>query len=756
MSSREGTPRTRRARAPRGHGEVRLVLALWIAILSTLIPLARVVQSGPWLWGAVVLTLVLLTVGYGLRRLPIPTTAVTLIELAVWAGAVTAVFFPGNALLGVIPTGSVLGELPATIAAASTTIAEGSAPLPPSTPLLFVIVASLGLLTVALDHVVVTARMPLLASVALVAVWLIPAIAVPAGVDVVAFVLLAAALLVLIRAETRTREGRATRGRSGGVSAVAVTIGAVAIVTALAIGPALQAATPVAGTGTTTMIDPSLDLGADLRRQSNATVLTLRGDGTAVPYLRVATLSVFDGSVWQPDRTSTVDLTAAPFAGVDVTDDVSPAVAVRQERTSITVKNLTTAYAPVPYAATEIDGLSGGWQFSPYNRTVVASQGSTQGQQYDVVADVVAPTLEQIRASSAGGAGLRIDVDSVPADTPPIIGELARQVTAGATNDYDRLIALQDWFRGPEFTYSLTAPVEDGFDGQGSDAVAAFLQAKTGYCVHFAGAFALMARSLGMPTRIVVGFLPGTFTGQVVDGQRVVDVSGSQLHAWPEVYFRGIGWVPFEPTKSLGTATRFQSGAATESGLPTSAPSNTPSAAPSAAPSQDAADPADRSATDAAASGPAFIDLRPFLGILAGVIILALLPGALAAARRGVLRRRGTVAAAWRLVQDAAIDAGVAVSPSQTPRAFGAVLAGTAGAPQDAVARLVWAVERANYAAADGSEAAGGVRAVQDAVAIRTAMLAALAPAARARVIALPRSLIIRPGSAFADRDATG
>jgi transglutaminase-like putative cysteine protease len=50
--------------------------------------------------------------------------------------------------------------------------------------------------------------------------------------------------------------------------------------------------------------------------------------------------------------------------------------------------------------------------------------------------------------------------------------------------------------------------VQEGFDGQGVDAVAAFLQAKTGYCVHFAGAFALMARSLGMPTRIVVGFLP--------------------------------------------------------------------------------------------------------------------------------------------------------------------------------------------------------------------------------------------------------
>ena len=75
--------------------------------------------------------------------------------------------------------------------------------------------------------------------------------------------------------------------------------------------------------------------------------------------------------------------------------------------------------------------------------------------------------------------------------------------------------------------------------------------------MHFAGAFALMARTLGMPSRIVVGFLPGEFTGDTVDGQRVAEVTTGQLHAWPEVYFEGVGWVAFEPTKSLGTPTRF-------------------------------------------------------------------------------------------------------------------------------------------------------------------------------------------------------
>lgn len=742
MSSPEKARASRRRGGARRRGELVLAAALWGGILATLVPLGRVVEPGPWLWGAAGLCLLLLGAGYGLRLLRTPAIAVTLVELAIWTGIVTAVFFPRDALLGVIPTGSVVESVPRAVGAASTLIAEGVAPLTASPPLAFVIVGALGLLTVALDHVVITARMPLLASVALVAVWLIPAIAVPAGVDAVAFVLLAIAVLTLIRAETRTREERAPR-RTAGVSAVAVSIGAVAIITALAVGPTLQAATPTAQMGAPTMIDPSLDLGSDLRRQSTATVLTMRTDGTAVPYLRVATLSIFDGAVWQPDRTSTVDLGDAALDGPAADADVT----VVQERTTITVKDLATAYAPVPYAAAQVDGLVGAWRFMPYNRTVAGSPGATRGQEYTVVADVARPTLEQIRASSAGGAGLRIDVDSVPSGTPAIIGALAREVTADATTDYDRLVALQDWFRGPEFTYSLDAPVQEGFDGQGADAVAAFLAAKSGYCVHFAGAFALMARSLGMPTRIVVGFLPGVFTGQVIDGQRVLDVTGRQLHAWPEVYFRGIGWVSFEPTKSLGTATRFQSGTTSPTGAPTSAPVPTPTATASAAPTGGVADPTDRPTSDAGGTGGALLDPRPVLGILAAIVVALSLPALAGGARRLLLRRRATTAAAWRLLQDTAIDAGINVSAAQTPRAFGALLVATASAPAEAVARLATAVERANYAADEGAPDAGA-RAMADAVGIRAAMLSAMTPGRRARVIALPASLIVHPGSA--------
>ena len=76
-------------------------------------------------------------------------------------------------------------------------------------------------------------------------------------------------------------------------------------------------------------------------------------------------------------------------------------------------------------------------------------------------------------------------------------------MTAGATTAYDQARALQDWFRA-EFEYSLEVPA-----GHGSSAIEAFLQRRAGYCEQFAGTMAAMARAVGLPARVAVGFTPG-------------------------------------------------------------------------------------------------------------------------------------------------------------------------------------------------------------------------------------------------------
>jgi len=230
-------------------------------------------------------------------------------------------------------------------------------------------------------------------------------------------------------------------------------------------------------------------------------------------------------------------------------------------------------------------------------------------------------------------------------------------------------------------------------------------------------------------------------------------VTGRQLHAWPEVSFRGIGWVPFEPTKSLGTETRFDSAASAPTAAPTTSPRPETTSAATTAPPADVNDSQQGAQTDAAGSGPTLMDLRPLLTVLGGVVVVAALPGLAGAVRRLMLRRRATVAAAWRLVQDTAIDAGLPVPSSRSPRAFGAFLVAAGGAPAEEMSRLVAAVERANYAA-DAASGGPDAAAMSAALGIRSAMLAAMPAARRARTLALPWSLVVRPGSGFADRGA--
>lgn len=746
MSLTETRPARPATTRPLRRGDRRLSIMLWIGLCAAIAPLLGVVSAGPWLLGALAMSGVLLAVGATMRRLRVPAVGVTLAELAVWAGAVTAVFFARDAFFGIIPTPEVFEAVTTSLQQASAEILLGVAPMEASAALSFLIVAAIGALTIALDHVVLTARMPLLASIALVAVWLIPAIAVPSGMNVLGFVFLAAAVLALIRAETRTREAPEP-GSSAGVTAVAATIGVVTVVATLISAPTLPA--PIAagsGSGALATIDPTLDLGNDLRRRSDVAVLTVRTDGPTLPYLRVATLSEFDGEIWRPDRVRSVSLWEEGLDPVVVDEGIR----VTQYRTNVAISNLSSSYLPVSYPAVSVDGLEGLWRTVPYSRTVLSGQASTQGQRYEVVSQVPRPTLEQIRAAEADVAGLNVDVRSLPDTTPDVVAELAEQVTAGAATDYDRLVALQDWFRGPGFTYSLRAPVLEGFDGTGSDAVAAFLEVREGYCIHFAGAFALMARTLDMPSRIVVGFLPGTYTGDTEDGQRIAEVTTGQLHAWPEVHFEGIGWVPFEPTKSLGNETRFlpASEAGQDDGgediagpTPTTTPTSTATAAPNERP--------DEGPTDAAGSTLRLVDLRPYLLTVGGVFLIGILPFALRTLRRRALHRRaddGDASAAWRMLQDAAIDLGVTAPAAESPRAFGSRLVALHHAPAAEVSRLVAGIERASYS----RDGLGPAALADDAEAARAAMLAAATPAARAMAVLLPRSLVVRPGSAFA------
>lgn len=747
-------------RPARRGADLTLTIGVLVAVFAALLPLMRVVRPSSWLLGAMVLAIAILAAGFIARRYLLPALAVSLVEASVWVVFMMLVFLRDTALLWVVPTPETIRELPSLLAAAGEEIAVGAAPLDASTALSMLIVGGTGLLTIIVDHVVLTARMPLLAAIGLIAVSLIPSIAVPGEVDIMAFVLLAAAILFLIRTDTRVREEPAEREatRSAGVPATAVGIGAIAVVVSLVAVPLLPQPIARAGSGavgTGPGIDATLALGDDLRRPTSVEVMLVRSNAPSAPYLRATTLSQLEGSVWEPDRVRTVPLESDLALGAVSVDEE---IRLTEYVTTVEVLNLASPWLPVSFPAVSVNGLEGDWTAAPYNRTVLSQAASSQGQNYEVIADVPRPTLEQIRAREAGGPDQRDGTTALPADIEPIVGDLAREVTAETTNDYDALVALQTWFRGPEFAYSLDAPVEEGFDGSGTDAVARFLEVREGYCIHYASAFALMARTLGMPSRIVVGYLPGSATSDAIERETVYSVSSSQLHAWPEVLFEGVGWVPFEPTNSLGVPTTFSPagsapGGADDPSAATPAPSTSAPADAGLSPDDEDAGP---DGAQAGATGTT-VNPLPALTVMLGILFALSIPALIRELRRRqmlVAARDGDAAAAWLAVQDGAIDLGIDVPASETPRTLGTRLVHGHGAPAAEMSLLISAIERASYAPG-GKHAFWQGEAIADAAATVRAQMLSAAPAPR-RLLALlvPRSLIIRPGSVYAGSGA--
>lgn len=664
-------------------------------------PFTSVIEPGSWSFAVLAVILVTALTGMTCRTLMRgrPAWARDLVTIAVQIlvvmGTVILLVAGDTAVFGVMPTEATFYTFQALAAAAWEEIAFGSAPLAASPGLQAVMGLGFGVVAILLDQLVAQ-RGAILASLLTAVVGSVPMIATLGGVNVVWFVLLGILILVLLR-YTAAQNPDSPRRTS---VAVAAGVGVAALAATVIVAPVLPVSATLTGTGTGVTVDASLRLGDDLRQPNPVEVLTLATTADTAPYLRLTTLSSFDGRVWEPDR-GDLQAQSEGFGPDEWADEIE----TTDQNTSIRVIRMSSSWLPVPYPATGVQGLSAAWRVSPENRTLASRNGDAVGNDYTVRSLEVSPTLEQIRALPA--ASPIVDPDAEPVDLPDVIGETAAEVTADATNDYDRLVALQSWFRS-QFAYSLETPVDEGFDGTGADAVAEFLEVRSGYCIHFAGAFALMAESLDMEVRIVVGYLPGALTETTRGDEAVYSVSSDQLHSWPEVLFPGVGWVPFEPTASLGVPTAFSAAATTgggTGGAATPAPTAAPSTEQTSGPELEREDAGD----NAGATGERRqLDPTPVVLTTLGVLVVLLIPAfarlALRFARRG-RARDGDAGAAWAELRATMQDLRVPLSDAETPRMRGDDLVRDSGVNADAITVLVAAVEQASYARPSASAA---------------------------------------------------
>ncbi len=168
----------------------------------------------------------------------------------------------------------------------------------------------------------------------------------------------------------------------------------------------------------------------------------------------------------------------------------------------------------------------------------------TAGIKYVVYSDLDAPSPERLRAAPANFLPEGFEVYlQIPPEMPRRVRDLARQIARGATNQYDRVIAIESWL---ETNLSYTLTMEDPGEMEPIDFF--LFERKKGHCEYFASAMVIMLRALGIPARNVNGFLGGEWN----EYDDYIAVRAGDAHSWVEVYFAGAGWVTFDPTPPGG------------------------------------------------------------------------------------------------------------------------------------------------------------------------------------------------------------
>lgn len=328
---------------------------------------------------------------------------------------------------------------------------------------------------------------------------------------------------------------------------------------------------PVGGGGSRTPPPvQAIDLIDDLLSVETTEVNTLVFTATSgrPTYWQVANLTVFDGTRWLPDG-PTAEAAQVPAATKSSAPLLPGPRRPRSFVSHVSLRAWASRLLPAPPDTSAVRGAAGVRVAAGVG--VEQRAGAAVDVGYRAVAAVPSDPTSAQPSAGVRAAALEPYLALPPLD--PAVPALARQIVRGSASPLAEAEALQEFLTSGRFRYTLDPPPVSP-----QDPVANFLlDTRAGYCQQFAGAFAVMARSLGLPTRLAVGFTPG-----LPEGADTYEVTGADAHVWPEVYLgAAAGWVPFEPTPGDGTGLGANPGpapasvATSPSGVPTTLPATT-------------------------------------------------------------------------------------------------------------------------------------------------------------------------------------
>ncbi len=456
---------------------------------------------------------------------------------------------------------------------------------------------------------------------------------------------------------------------------------AVAALAALMIAPAIPGGTEATASvgwrdvgdsrngGTIISNSPLVDIRSQLVDLADTEVFTVAT--TQPDYWRLTSVDKYEDGAWRPDG-KYAPQTGPLAAGIEVSGDIEVLTQ------TVSIEALKSIWVPAAYAPTEIIESDVAMLYDSDSGSLIVGQEGTQaGMTYTLRSSVPVRGKATIESASQTVPDEIADrYLELPDDFSDRVEQTAIDVTAGAETAQDKAYLLMNFFLD-EFDYDIN--VDRGHD---IDRIETFLEVKLGYCEQFASAYAAMARSIGLPTRVAVGYT----TGEWDEATEVYRVSGKNAHAWPEVFLGDVGWVRFDPTPTRGSPgeTDFTGVAPGRGGGQPLAPGETTrtTTAPTTTPAQPATTQRPRPEALAAGaggkagrSGPqTAFEVLKWTGVAAVLFgaVVALLAGWVRIKRRRYLdaARTSAVTAAWRRATSSLRLRGTCQSATETPLEF--------------------------------------------------------------------------------------
>lgn len=564
------------------------------ATLLAAAPLSAIFERSTWLIQATIAVAAVAGAALLTRLIRAPLWGQVLGMMAGLLLALTWMFPGGTELIAFLPTPAILAHFADLFGASLQDMQSYGVKVPDTEPLLFITVLGIGAVAVLVDVLTVGLRRPALAGLPMLAIYSVPVAIYMDSVPAVPFIIGAAGYLWLLVADNvdRVRRyGRRFTGDGRDVDVWEASPLAAAGRRLAVVGVALAVLVPLAVPGMTGGLLDSfnsgtgnggsgqggrsgrIDLFAALSGQLNqsevADLVKVSTDEPDPFYLRFGVADEL-----RPDGFRVRNLAGRP-ANRDLPDPAERArQGVEQKRYWATVevtRSLTMPLLPVYAEPVSTRDLNGNWFYDPNLQIIFSNRDNSRGKRYsfEYVRSTYTPALLRQAPSLQADHPVRRQQTVTPAVRE--VDELVTRLIRGKRTDYDKVRAIYDYFSSQNgFSYRLST--EGGTSGQD---IVDFLTNKVGFCQQYAAAMAWLVRASGIPARVAFGFTNGS---NQQDNTYVL--TNRNLHAWTEVYFDRVGWVPFDATPAYGVpgSTRSSWAPDTEAPEPTTPSTDSPTA----------------------------------------------------------------------------------------------------------------------------------------------------------------------------------